>query len=361
MTVQLVSLSMMQNTVRRMTARYTEEQMTTAQIDTYINLFYTLHFPEQFKNLKLTKPYVFLTVPNVDTYPFIYEDTPTNPVDGTRTNASPGNIQITPPVYCQGYILRYFQDKTTFYNRWPNLTVNQQVGSGGNGPGVAYTGIIPSTPFYRAQLDIFGNVTEAAVIISAIVNNSQSVNSAFTYAITDVPIQGSSIGNLIDNAGNQVGAVNYLTGAFTFTVASSGVIPSEATIYASVVPYQSSRPVDVLFYNQQITFRPCPQQVYQVEFQISQQPTQLIANNSAPELDEWYLFICAGAARLIYTDFPDEEGMAYIQPIWQEQLQLAQRRSLRQLGSQRASTIFSQPGRPLASWFFGTEYSGTSG
>lgn len=353
---QLVSLSQMENTVRRMTARYTPQQMTTQQIYNYINLAYTLHFPEQFKNLKLTKPYVFNTIPNVDTYPFVYEagliDDPTLQA-GNKAVA--GNIQITPPVYCQGYILRYFQDKTTFYNRWPKLSVNQQIGVGGNGANVAYSGTIPSTPFLRAQLDIFGNVTEAAVIISAF------DNTGFNYSISDVPQDNSNTGNLVDEEGNTVGTVNYLTGAYTFTVANSGVIPSTANIYASVVPYQASRPTDVIFYNQQITFRPVPMQVYQVEFQISQQPTQLIAANQAPELDEWYLFICAIAAKLIYNDFPDPEGMAYLDPIYQEQLQMAQRRTLRQLGSQRVSTIFSQPGRPLASWFYGTEYSGTSG
>jgi hypothetical protein len=341
----------MENTVRRMTARYTPQQMTSTQIQNYINLFYTLHFPEQFKNLKLTKPYVFVTTPNVDTYDFVYE---AGLVTDPAGNPVPGNIQITPPVYCQGYILRYFQDKTTFYNRWPNLSVNQQINSG-NGTSGPYTGTIPSTPFYRAQLDIFGNVTEAAVIISAF------DNTGFSYSISDVPQPGSNTGNLVDTSGNTVGTVNYLTGAYTFTVANAATIPSGATIFAAVVPYQASRPTDVLFYNQQIVFRPCPMQVYQVEFQISQQPTQLIAANQAPELDEWYLFICAGAAKLIYTDFPDEQGMAYLMPIWQEQLQIAQRRTLRQLGNQRAATIFSQPGRPLASWFWGTEYSGTSG
>jgi hypothetical protein len=351
MSTQIVSLDQMENTVRRMTARYTPQQMTSTQIQNYINLFYTLHFPEEFKNLKLTKPYVFTTTPNVDTYDFVYEaGLVTNPAG----NPIPGNIQITPPVYCQGYILRYFQDKTTFYNRWPNLSVNQQINSGNGTPG-PYTGTIPSTPFYRAQLDIFGNVTEAAVIISAF------DNSGFTYTLSDIPQPGSNTGNLVDTSGNVVGSVNYLTGAYTFTVANSAIIPAGDAIYAAVVPYQASRPTDVLFYNQQIVFRPCPLQVYQVEFQISQQPTQLISANQAPELDEWYLFICAGAAKLIYTDFPDEQGMAYLMPIWQEQLQIAQRRTLRQIGSQRASTIFSQPGRPLASWFWGTEYSGTSG
>ena len=267
--------------------------------------------------------------------------------------AVPGNIQITPPVYCQGYILRYYQDKTTFYNRWPNLSVNQQINTGSGTPGFTYTGTIPSTPFYRAQLDIFGNVTEAAVIISAY------DNTGFNITFTDIPVSGSNTGNIVDASGTVIGTVNYFNGSYSFTPLTT--IPKTANIFAAVVPYQSSRPTDVLFYNQQIVFRPCPMQVYQVEFQISQQPTQLIANNSAPELDEWYLFICAGAAKLIYTDFPDEDGMAQLMPIWQEQLQIAQRRTLRQLGSQRASTIFSQPGRPLASWFWGTEYSGTSG
>jgi hypothetical protein len=361
---QLVSLDQMRNTLRRRTGRYDEAQMPTSQIDYYINLAYTLRFPEQFRNIKLTKPYVFLTTPNVDTYQFVYEpgliDDPTQlPLPGNL--AVPGNIQVTPPVLCQGYRLRYFQDKGTFYNLWPNLSVNQIInsGKGNSGP---YFGIIPSTPFYRCQLDIFGNVTEAAVIISAIVPDPQSLNSGFSYALTDQP-QASptniNIADLVDINGNIVGTVNYLTGAYAFTVANSGIIPSDAVIYAAVVPYQASRPTDVLFYNQQLVFRPCPLQVFQVEFQISQQPTQLIAAGDAPELDEWWDFICSLAAELIYEDFPDDQGMAYIQPLLDKQRCEAQRRTLKQLGTQRASTLFSQPGRPLAGYFYGTEYSGS--
>jgi hypothetical protein len=447
---QLVSLTQMQNTTRRMTARYSEAQMSTTQINYYLNLFMTLQFPLHFKNLKLTKPYVFTTVPNVDTYDFVYQQGLPNPIPtiiskitasignsgaspwsfniystyvpavvppigalivpgsviitiatgtpivltdqgnglmtspivgnsatinynngnivvthtagaGIASTASfaystpnnfnpPGNIQITPPAYCQGYLLRYYHDKTIFYNRWPKLSVNQQINIG-TGKVTTYTGVIPPFPFLRAQLDINGNVTEAAVIISTF------DNTGFNYSISDIPQPNNNIGNLVDKEGNVVGTVNYLTGAYSFAP-FVGVIPAGDIIYASVVPYQSSRPTDVLFYNQQITFRPCPQQVYQVEFQISQQPTQLIANNQAPELDEWYLFICSGAGMLIYADFPDPEGEAALKNVFQEQLQLAQRRTLRQMGSQRASTIFSQPGRPLAGYFYGSEYSG---
>lgn len=350
---QLVSLSQMRNTVRRITARYTSTAMPDSQIDSYINLFYTLHFPEEFKNLKLTKPYVFLTKPNVDTYDFIYQTgLVDNPLEPPGNLNAPGNIMLSPPVYCQGYLLRYYQDKTGFFNRWPKLSVNQQINTG-TGTLTNYTGTITGTPFLRAQTDIFGNVTEAAVVISTY------ADSGFNYAITDQPIANSNTGNLVEADGTDVGDINYLTGAYSF-IPSLGTIPAGAAIYASIVPYQSSRPTDVLFYNQQITFRPVPQQVFQVEFQISQQPTQLIAANSAPELDEWYLFICAGAAKLIYTDFPDPEGMAYLQPIWEEQMHIAQRRTLKQLGTQRAQTIFSNQSwtRNSMNYFYGSAYSG---
>lgn len=345
----MVQLQEMRSTVRRMTARYSPSQMTDAQVDRYLNLAYTLHFPEQFKNLKLTKPLVFLTTPNVDTYQFVYQNGLTVAPNGDPV---PGNITLSPPVYCQGYLLRYFQDKTTFYNRWPNLSVNQIIHTGGLGANLPYTGIIPPFPFYRAQMDIFGNVTEAAVIISAY------DDTGYTYSLTDVPVAGSNTGNLVEQDDTVVGTVNYVTGAYTFTPSNSAVIPATAKIYAAVVPYQPSRPIDVLFYNQQIVFRPCPMQVFQVEFQISQQPMDMIADSDSPELDEWYLFICAIAAKLIYTDFPDPDGMAYLMPIYQDQLQMAQRRTLKQLGTQRAATIFSQPGRPYSGYFFGNMYSG---
>ncbi len=346
----MVALLEMRNTVRRLTARYSEESMTDAQVDRYINLFYTLHFPEHFKTLKLTKPLVFLTTPNVDTYCFVYQNgLSLVPAGNAAGDPTVGSVLLTPPVYCQGYLLRYYQDKTNFYNTWPKLSVNQQVAVG-DGTAVS-TGTIPSFPFLRAQADIFGNITEAAVIFSAVLSDGT------VYTLTDVPIPGTNTGNLVNPAGDDMGDVNYLTGVYTATF--DGNITGGIPIYASVVPYQASRPTDVIFYNQQITLRPVPAQVYQMEFQISQQPTDLIGDGAAPELDEWYLFICAGAAKLIYADFPDPDGMQYLMPIFQEQLQIAQRRTLKQMGSQRAQTIFSGYGRPnLAGYFYGSSYSG---
>ena len=326
----MVALADMRQIIRRMTARYTPAQMTDSQIDTKINLFYTLYFPEEFKNLKLTKPYVFVTTPNVDTYNFPYQS-------GLPGN-QPGNITVQPPVYAQGYLLRYFQDRTTFYNRWPKLTNLFQIdtGLGTVGP---YSGIIPFTPMLRrSEVDIFGNLIESAVLITA-------QTSGYNLVLRDTPLPGEDIGSLIDQNGNVVGAVYYLTGQYEFT--TENPIPSGVVINVQTIPYQPSRPYDVLFWNQQFVFRPVPADIYQIEFTISQQPTQLIADTDAPELDEWYLFICSGASKLIYIDFPDPEGLAYVEKIYEEQRCIAQRRTLKQIGStQRAQTLFSTPTRP---------------
>jgi ribosomal protein L34E len=50
--------------------------------------------------------------------------------------------------------------------------------------------------------------------------------------------------------------------------------------------------------------------------------------------------------------------MAYLMPIYQEQLQIAQRRTLRQMSSQRVKTIFSEPNRPYGGYFSGNQYGG---
>ncbi len=357
--VQLVSLAQMRNTLRRMTARYTETQMPTTQVDYYLNLAYTLHFPEQFRTLKLDKIYIINTIPNVDTYDFVYQNGIA--VDGAG-NDVPGNIEILPPVYCQGYLLSYYQNtggKTQFYATFPKLSINQIIDTTNGIAGFNYTGTIPPFPFLRAQMDIFGNVTEPAVLISTF------DDSGFNYLITDEPVIGSNTGKLVDESNIEVGSVNYLTGEYEFTPSpsSSGAptaLPAGNNLYASVVPYQAARPIAVLFYNQQIVFRPVPAQVFQVEFQISQQPTQLIAAGDAPELDEWYLFICALAAELIYTDFPDPQGMQDLMPMLDKQRLIAQRRTLKQMSSQRVATIFSTRG---TGWNglgvgYGSEYSG---
>lgn len=334
----MVTLSDLRTKVRRITGRYDSAQLTNKQINIYINLFYTLQFPEEFKTYKLTSPYIFNTVPNVDCYQFPYQ----NGLPGGQS----GNISIFPPVFCQGYQLCYYQDKSIFYNRWPKLTNAFQINSGNNTVG-PYFGTIPFTPMLRANMNIFGNVVQPGVLLTA---NS----SGFTMTLTDQPtddLQASP--PVVSNIGNLVGPqlnpsannfINYITGQYSFT--TNVPIPSGTPIQFQGVPFEPSRPIDVLMYNNLIIFRPVPADSYQIEFQVSRQPTDLMADSDSPEMNEWYLFIALGTAKLIYTDFPDPEGEATCERQFEEQRLIAQRRTLKQISSsQRAPTIFSTPTR----------------
>ena len=54
--------------VRRLTGRPSPQQITDAQIDTYINTFYQYDFPEHLRVFSNETTFTFMTTPNVDTY-----------------------------------------------------------------------------------------------------------------------------------------------------------------------------------------------------------------------------------------------------------------------------------------------------
>lgn len=348
----LSSLQDIRNKVRRVTARYTQESLTDSQIDNYVNTFYLYELPENFRNLKLLVPFNFTTTPNVACYDFPYQEGFTDP----NGNSSPGYNNIKPPVFCQGYLLRYFQDRTSFYSIWPKRTQIYQIGTGDGTVG-PYTGIIPFAPMLRADQDIYGNVTEPNVIFSA----QNITDNNFILTATDSPQQvingpigtayaPSDVGDLVGNLLVEGSNVNYITGQFSFT--TTVPIPSGIPINVQAIPYMPSRPVDVLFYNQQLTFRPVPTDVFQVEIQAMMLPTQLLSSIATPQLNEWWQYLALGASKLVYTDFPDPEGLEYCLKLLQEQMQLVQRRTLVQLSTQRAQTIFSTPYKQVGAGYY---------
>lgn len=338
----MVTYADIETEVRKITGRYNQSQMPSSTIQNYFNRYYTLHFPEEYKFLKLTSPYVITTIPNVDTYPFPYQANLGDPLVNNIPASTAGNITVQPPIYCQGYPLNYYQDRSNFFNLWPKRTNVIQIGTGDGTVG-PYTGTIPFSPMLRAQYDVFGNVFEPGVLITAQQSNPNYTN----FLVTDKPQTGSAqsdigilVGSNID--GSKTNTVNYITGAFQFTTLN--VLPDGIPIEVQAVPYQAARPIAVLFYNQVFTLRPVPSDIFQLEFQVSRQPAELLDSTKSPELDEWYMMLACGTADLIYTAFPDPEGQKYNSERFDWYRQQAQRRTLKQLSTQRTNTIFSAPG-----------------
>jgi hypothetical protein len=62
------TLQTIRNKVRLLTRNPTEQQMTNAQLDQYINTFIMYNFPQQLRLYNLRKTFTFYTQPNVDVY-----------------------------------------------------------------------------------------------------------------------------------------------------------------------------------------------------------------------------------------------------------------------------------------------------
>ena len=303
-------------------------------IDDYINSFYNYDFPAQFRSLKLKDKLTFNTVKGIDTYAFDSEKYTT----------------IEMPCYCAKREIKLFQDPWSFYGvnfNW-QFQNNFASGDGTIGP---YSGSTSATPILRSinndpsNIDGVPNVPGVSqgysgypagrvqnILITANIANGNTMN------VTD-----DGAGNLIGDCTGG-GTINYDTGAIAglnFTQA----IPSGTEIQIQYNPTVLSIPLSILFFQNQFTLRPVPDRGYTVELVAYRQPTQALNHTAAgagtPELSEWWECIAMGAAKKIFEDRLDSDGVALMDKMLNEKYQLAYTRTYAQLGKQRVSTIFA--------------------
>ncbi len=317
--------------VRNLTARQSQDQITDAQIDGYVNTYYLYDMPESLRLLKLKDTFTFSTVPNQEVYPL--------PDDLYMT--------IEPPCYVGGQLAEYFQDLQTFYMQWPKINYIQMinVGNGTTGP---YVGTITGTPFLRSINPSQNNPPVTTNVIGKDIRVMFSVNATGATASPPLALTAFDDGNggFIDAATGVplVGStINYSTGAYSITFLN--VVPAAAQINASVIPYQASIPRTVCFYQNQFFMRPVPDKAYIVEINAFRYPMALGPLGTAvPELQFWWQLLAYGAARKILVDNGDYENAQAQEPYFLEQLAYVQRRTLKLLSTQRAQTIYSGQG-----------------
>lgn len=235
-------------------------QLTDAQITNYINSYYVYTMPFELKEQRNLQPYNFTTFANTD----VYEVS--------------GAFQTDEPMaYANGYPLVFYQDRDIFFQDWPQQYTQDQVATstGGLGP--------------------YPGTTQAFPIIKG------------TYFITDGTLVAfdKSDGILYETIGGidtAVGTINYVTGAFTVTF--SAVSAAGTLIVDNYQAYQPARPQGVLFYNNKLTFRPIPDQVYQITLQGFITQVEL-ATGGLPLQTEWGQLIAYGAALEIFADRGD--------------------------------------------------------
>lgn len=323
--------------IRRLTGSATSLQLTDAMIIDYINSFYLYDFPAQFRSLKLEDKYTFNTIRGIDTYPF--------------DNEHYTSIQM--PCYVAKREVKLFQDPWSFYGvnfNWQTQEVGTQ-GNGGTGP---YTFSCQSTPIIRS---VYNNpmVSTPTTPTSAypalptfpqanygrVQNILVTANSSLgtTQNITD-----DGAGNLI---GGGTGTINYNTGAVSVTFTNS--VPSGENIVIQYNPATLSIPLSILFFQNSFVLRPVPDKGYTVELIAYRMPSQALLGSTDPNLPnlggqpeqkEWWETIAVGAAKKIYEDRLDFDGVGLMDKMLMERYSLNETRTYAQLGKQQIGTLF---------------------
>lgn len=353
----LSTLSQIQTKVRRLTRSVSENQLSTTDLNNYINTFVLYDFPEHLRLLNLKTVLTFYTEPFVDTYGTNTTD-PTNPL----YNFDNQYITVNPPVYIGGYQALWVQSESQFYGIYPKIATISSIGTTGDGATTSFSGNI------NTNLTGNGSGGPVALILAGSVLFESMTATGLGISLVDYPIldgDGNQISNIIGALGpvgqpvntlpSPYGQINYLTGEFSlnFPVAPANGVAINSQCYIT----QPSIPQTVLFYDGQFVLRPVPDQVYKVQVEAFIRPTELLISTQQPQLSEWWQYIAYGCAKKIFEDRMDLESVQQILPEFKNQERLILRRTIVQLTNQRSTTIYTEQtgtaGQYGAGWFAG--------
>jgi hypothetical protein len=324
--------------VRRLTASASEAALSSNDIQQAVNTFYNNDFPYAIKIDQQRSVYKFLTIPNVDRYPV-----DVNNLQGFRA-----------PVYFEGIQGNFFKNRDQLYNLYPRYPTQYQPISGdGNKKDFTFQlfgnnvnpfpqanfGIL-STQVVIGGIDANGNPIRiiddgGAVVSSDGIGNNTTVGQLIYVQQNAVgnnvyldssnvqqpsipnysPLGGQDNANLPNTAyppspltPQYCGTVNYVTTEFTVNFPVAPAAGTNINVWAS--QYQVGRPYNLLFWNNEFTIRPVPDNVYLVEVETYQTPSQFMSVTNHPVLNQWAQYIAYGAACEILRDRQDVEGVA---------------------------------------------------
>lgn len=302
------SLSEIRQKVRQITGRFSSDELSTEQLDEYINKYFQYTFPAEVKLERMHTFYEFLTEANKQKY-----DYPS------------GFVNFEPPPTIDRLSLLYYQDPSAFYENNPENIGRQTIGTG-DGSTTSFSGtannfpILPSTAVVTDDTEVF-----------------EDTNT--TYSTSAVTLTGSLGGS---------GTINYSTGAVSVSFNTAPATGQD--IRFSYIQFQAGRPTAVLAFNNQFTFYPVPDTAYR--FRIKAYADTLVTTTSGstttqfnnatdrPLLDQWGPAIAYGTARDIHADAGEMGAYQEVTALYKEQLAYVLRRTNQNLLNTRAMPHF---------------------
>jgi hypothetical protein len=355
--------------VRRLTASASEASLASADIQDAVNRFYETDFPYAIKIDQQRSVYKFLTIPNVDRYPV-----DVNNLQGFRA-----------PVYFEGIQGNFFKNRDQLFNLYPRYPTQFQPISG-DGITTSFTftlfgnnvnpfpqpnfGIL-STQVVIGGIDVNGNpiriIDDGGAVLSGngigsntttgqliFLNQNAVGNNVYLDVLNNQqpalpnlsPLGGQNNANLPNSqyppsslTPQYCGTVNYVTTQMTINFPVAPARGTTINVWAAT--YQVGRPYNVLFWNNELTIRPVPDNVYLCEIETYQTPSQFMNSTNHPILNQWCQYLAYGAAMEILRDRQDMEGVSNLSEGFQRQEALVlERQAVEEIG-QSNITLFN--------------------
>lgn len=309
--------------IRRLTRSPSEQQISDAELNEYINTFYQYDLPEELRLFSLKSTLSFFTQPNVDTY---YN----NQVNvAGLNNFLEDYITIDNPVYCAGQLIYLSQNREEFYGYYPQVSYRATVDTG-DGVTTNFTGQLGNSPIIQGSISFVSkDINNNGLILEDIaIDNEQGI----------LVVPGSTV---------PVGTIGYLTGQYILNFPTAPA--ANATIQAQYLPYVASLPTMILYYDNKFTVRPVPDKPYKITMDAYIKPVAFLSQDNGtqptnPVLNQWWQYIAYGAAKKVFEDRGEQESVQAIMPELQHQEDLVLRRTLVQRSTRQAATIWNQNG-----------------
>ena len=301
------TLAAIRKKVRRLTRTPSEQQLSNADLDEFINTFIHFDFPPELRIESLKQNFTFYTAPNVDTYET--SAVVTDPMYDFKDKYT----AVTGPAYIAGTLSSVILSQEEFYNRYP-LTNRLATETTGDGVSNIFTGTLSDYPVLQGTV-VFSTVDTLGIARKA---------------------YDDGLGTF---SGDAAGTIDYVTGDWALTW--NDVPASAEPIYSATYAYQAAQPVSLLFFNNKFVVRPIPDKTYPITVQVYARPTALTAAGDMPGLEQWWQYIAFGTAIKIFYDRSEMDSVQELMPEFKNQEALVLRRTIIEQMNQRSSTIYS--------------------
>lgn len=314
--------------VRDLTACPNELSLSSAEIGRAVNTYYQLDFPSSCKLGQLRTNLEIFTTPYVDTYR----------IDINKYQG------FGDPVLIEGYRSSLFKDQKAFFSRWPKISTKYipWTGDGTKGP---FTTTLSGAPLARQTITI-GAFDDAGGVMKisdngegAFINASDGLSTTGANPISQTAQSSGSTPNSYPTPTPISGSIDYQTGEITVLFPNDTADGVDISLWA--YQYTSGQPINVLFWNDQLTIRPIPDGIYRVELEAFQTPVQFLQSTESPILNSYWQLIAYGAAITILSRWKDEQGIQAILPKYEQQLALVLNRNAEEQIGVSTGTIYS--------------------